>query len=210
MRNTRRLSLAWALLIMLGTTFQAQADSPVHWIEGASLSALEGRTIDPNQGDGFAEFPLLGGSGVLGHRLEYPSNELIKLCGISFDGLQERYVQGMYGPISLFAHMFARRIQVWESEVLTLIAECNPQVAGGLWKLSSDGLSVNESGIPKPDLVTRAAPQFDPQAHSFSHDLQVDPVNGLAFQTNSSTALLAMAAGMILLARFRRSRLMMG
>jgi hypothetical protein len=170
---------------------------------------------DANQWGCFPGFPDNGSPGIIGFHLQYNCSDLIELCGFSFDVFSEGDAQGLHGPTSLFVNIFANGNQVWQSETLSLTPGISNQVH---WDISNpDGNELNLDGISFTggDFSWLTLNQGDilafeivaAGANSSTAGLHLDNVNVLACVPEPSSALLLMAAGMVVLIRFRRSRL---
>jgi len=170
---------------------------------------------DSNQWGCFPGFPDNGGTGTIGFQLQYNCTELVELCGFSFNVFSEGDAQGLHGPTSLFVNVFANGNQVWQSESLALTPGYSNQIH---WDISNpDGNNLNLDGFSftGSDFSWLTLSQGDTLsfeivasgANSSTAGLHLDNVNVLACVPEPSSALLLMAAGMIVLVRFRRSRL---
>lgn len=210
MRHSAYHPLTLLALAVFSISLRASASSPTSWIQRyQSFPSKDTAPLGLKPRVAFADDAASGVSGILKPRLEYPSTELLKKCGFTFDTMRHENLPGMYGPTSLLMSEIGQRSDDKTSEWLPLSTEGKPQTEGSL--LHSETL---EPSHYMPGMFPRFSPaegmknpaESDP--HTFAPDLHLEDIHGLGFQSKSSLATLMMVAVMVVLARVRRTRLM--
>lgn len=170
-----------------------------------------------NQWGSFAGFPSNGEQGTVAFDLAYNSSELLTLSGFSFDVFSSACStdNGIHGPTNFFVNVLVNGDHVWQSELVTFDSGLSNQFN---WNISNpDGNDFNFDGqsLTGGDFSWRQLDSGDVLAFqivaagatSGTESLHLDNINVFACVPEPSGALLLMVAGMVVLARMRRSRL---
>lgn len=171
-------------------------------------------TPDASQWGCFPGFPSNGGQGTINFDLAYNCNDLIKLCGFSFDVYSEGNAGGLHGPTNFFVNILVNDNQVWQSELVSLLPGYDNKIH---WDISNpdgndldfDGQSITDGDFSWMQLNSGDTLAFQIVADGANSDalgLHLDNVSVFACVPEPSGALLLLAAGMVVLFRMRRSR----
>jgi hypothetical protein len=164
----------------------------------------------------FGGFAADGSPGSIYFKMSYGGPDLFTLCGFQFDAFSEGVEGGLHGPTSLFVNVYANGVQVWQSELVNLIPGFNNKIH---WDISNpdgndangDGISLTGSDFSWMKLTAGDDLAFEIVAAGATTSLvglDIDNVAVLACVPEPSGAVLLLLAGMMMVVRFRRSRIL--
>jgi len=162
----------------------------------------------------FSGFPANGDQGTVNFDLAYNCNDLIELCGFSFDVFSEGNAGGLHGPTNFFVNILVNDNHVWQSELVSLIPGFENQIHWDISNPDGDNFNFDGQSLTDGDFSWKSLNMGDTlafqivaaDANSSTDGLRFDNVAVLACVPEPSGALLLMAAGMVVLFRMRRSR----